>query len=121
MPDLAAVQLRHGLSLEEWRKLILEQKASGKKISEWCQEQGCSENRFYYWQHKLRQRELSVFVGNEVRFAELPPPGITASALHSHQGVCAVLRGSSFQLEIQNGADPETLAATLECLGGKTC
>lgn len=121
MPDLEAVQLRQGLSLEEWRKLILEQKASGKTVSQWCQEQGCSENRFFYWQHKLRQRDLSVFSQAGLRFAELPSPGTAASSLCSQRGVCAVLRGTSFQLEIQNGADPETLAATLKCLGGKTC
>lgn len=121
MPDLETVQLRQGISLEEWRKLILDQKASGKTIREWCKEQGCLENRFYYWQHKLRQRERSVFAGKEVRFAELPSPGHHDVACSKESGVCAVLRGTSFQLEIQNGADPETLATTLKILGGQSC
>ena len=37
-----------------WERLLREQRASGKTIRAWCQEQKVGENRFYYWRKKLQ-------------------------------------------------------------------
>lgn len=42
-----------------WEKLLKEQRASGKTIRAWCQEQKVRENRFYYWRKKLQPAKES--------------------------------------------------------------
>lgn len=113
--DMRSVQ--HQVVTREWQQRILTQKSSGLSVRKWCADNNVRESRYYYWLKVLRNDELAVSKPAGI-FAELQQPdsGIIASPL-STSGICAVIRGSGLCLEIHNGADPRTLAATMKSLG----
>ena len=43
------------LRLAHWGALLNEKATSGKKIKDWCAEQGICTKTYYYWQNKLRE------------------------------------------------------------------
>ena len=43
------------LRLSQWAEAMHARKASGMSIRRWCQENGCKEKTYYYWQRKLRE------------------------------------------------------------------
>jgi hypothetical protein len=42
--------------LEEWRKRLASFVPGQQTVREWCQQQGITQDRFYFWQRKLRAR-----------------------------------------------------------------
>ena len=51
-----------------WEERIEDQKASGKSIRYWCQENSLRESRFYYWRKKLQPSNT----GNKQQVQWLP-------------------------------------------------
>lgn len=61
-------------SLKLWRKRIADQRASGLKVTEWCEKNNLTKHAYYYW----RKRIESVDEGSSETtkmpvFAELKP------------------------------------------------
>jgi len=56
----------------QWLAMLEQQKHSGLTVKAWCNENGISENSFYYRQNKLRKRIGSALP----TFVELKPPAI---------------------------------------------
>lgn len=59
----------------EWKQTILQQKASGKSICQWCREKRIIPRSFYYWRSKFFPKPI-----NKSSFTELTDnrkPGIT--------------------------------------------
>ncbi|MEA4889903.1 MAG: hypothetical protein VB070_10615 [Clostridiaceae bacterium] len=109
--------VKHQVQIQEWKKRVLEQQASGLNIKRWCAEQHIGESKYYYWLHNLRGKELAVQQSEPI-FAELPVTNReTASIPPASAGICAVIRSHDLCLEIYNGANPQTLAATMRALG----
>lgn len=109
--------VRHQMLVKEWQQRVLDHQASGLSVKRWCAEQDIRESKYYYWLQILRSEELVVHQPAGI-FAPLrvaSPAEMTISA--STAGVCAVIRSRKLCLEIHNGADPQTLAATLRVLG----
>ena len=49
--------------LTQWAETIQAQKSSGQNIREWCELNGITRQRYFYWQRKLREtaaRELGL-------------------------------------------------------------
>lgn len=112
--DMRIVQ--HQVAAREWHQRILAQKSSGMNVRQWCADQGIRENQYYYWLKVLRNDEITQSNPSEI-FAELHhPAGKMMNAAANKTGICAVIRGSEFCLEIHNGADPMTLETTIKSL-----
>lgn len=110
-------KIRHQVLAQQWRLRITEQQASGLSVRRWCAEQKIVESKYYYWLQILRSEELTISQPTEL-FAQLQvtrPTEIKAAAPSAR--VCGVIRNHDLSLEIYNGADPQTLAATLRALG----
>lgn len=110
-------KVRHQVLAQQWRQQIMEQQASGLSIRRWCAEKNIVESKYYYWLQILRSEELTVSQPAEL-FAQLQvtrPPEMKAAVPPA--GVCGVIRSQDLSLEIYNGADPQTLAATLRAMG----
>jgi transposase-like protein len=61
---LPAPQTKTGLSMEERKKYcarrVMECRSSGKKIRDWCQENGVGLTTFYTWQKEARENLLKI-------------------------------------------------------------
>jgi transposase-like protein len=57
--------------LRRWMELLHEQKTSGQSIKSWCETQGISRQRFFYWQRKLREA-ASALTGREMSVTGSP-------------------------------------------------
>jgi hypothetical protein len=54
----------------KWRRLISEQKRSGKSVAAFCRERNLHASHFYWWKKRLRVDTTARFV--EVQVAESP-------------------------------------------------
>lgn len=109
--------VRHQVLSKQWRQRILAQKSSGLSVKRWCAEQNIRESRYYYWLQILRNEELAVHPPANI-FAPLQvADSVNTMGSDLRTGICALIRNGEQCLEIHNGADPQTLAATLRVLG----
>ncbi len=95
------------------------QSESGLSIREWCKENGISHGKFYYWKRVIREEALikagTLAVTGQTQFVELKS---SISDFKSNgQSTCAILRSNGNEIEVLNGANPNTLEAVLTILG----
>lgn len=110
---------KHEMLKAQWKKLIKEQNESGLSIREWCRENNVSHGKFYYWQRIIREEALvkagTLAITVQTQFVEVRPSITEIKA--NNQGTCAILRSNGNEIEIFNGADPNTLALVLNLIG----
>lgn len=95
-------------SEEDWRERIAAQEHSGISVKQFCEQQQITEQRFYVWRKRLRER-------GPVRFALLETgPGQRPAA---EVGLELVLTGGE-RLRIGAGVDTALLRAVVEVLRG---
>lgn len=93
-------------SLELWKERIADRKASGLKITDWCEKNGLTKNAYYYWQKRIEvatQKEetpMAVFV--EVEPTYITPKQTMISELQ--------IKWNDINLTIKN-SDSAKLAA----------
>lgn len=118
---------KHEILKAQWQKMIKDQSESDLSIREWCRGNNISHGKFYYWQRVIREEALikagTLAVTGQTQFAKIKPSEIKPIKQSAdipkinHQAICAVLRSNGNEIEILNGADPNTLEAILEILG----
>ena len=93
-------------ALALWSERVRECRESGQKVSQWCAEHEISVSTYYKWQRKL----FAMVQQEQPRFAEITPAKITS-------GPAAVtVRFAGAEIDIQNGADEETVGMVLRLL-----
>jgi transposase-like protein len=55
MDEMKVVEQRR-LTAEEWQKHFDEQPKSGKRVTDYCRENGLTVHKFYYWRVRLREQ-----------------------------------------------------------------
>ena len=113
---------KHELLKAQWQELIREQSESGLSIREWCRRNDISHGKYYYWLRVIREEALikagTLAVTGQTQFAEVKPALTTeAKSKSSNQSTCAILRSNGNEIEILNGADPNTLGLILNLIG----
>ena len=89
---------------EYWRRLIVEQEASGLSMKAFCEQRGVSMNSLYRWHSRLADTQ-------PVRFAELKTIGNPAP-----DGAIEIILASGDHMRIHNGVDAATLRLVLQAL-----
>lgn len=111
---------KHEIQKSRWTEIIKSHNGSGMSISEWCKENEISKTKFYYWQRVIREESLiqagTLALTGQTQFIEIKP-SVKENPRFNHQDICAVLRSNGNEIEILNGADPNTLEAILRILG----
>lgn len=110
---------KHEIHKAKWQQIIKDQNESALSIREWCRNNNISHGKFYYWQRVIREEALikagTLAVTGQTQFAEIKPS--MSEHKSSNQGTCAILRSNGNEIEILNGANPNTLATVLNLIG----
>ena len=112
-------ETRHELLKAKWKEIIREQEKSGLAIRKWCEHHQISAPSFFYWTRVIRQDLLikagTLAVTGQTQFSEITPEVRRLPANTSE--ICAVIRMHGSEVEIRNGADPDTLESILSMIG----
>lgn len=110
---------KHEILKSQWMGIIQRHSNSGQSIRQWCEENDISKGKFYYWQRVIREESLiqagTLAVTGQTQFVEVKPS--IAEIQTNSLGTCAILRSNGNEIEILNGADPNTLATLLNLIG----
>jgi transposase len=92
---------------EEWRERIAAQEQSGVSVKQFCEEQGFTEQSFYFWRKRLgRQTPL--------RFALVETGGTARD--RAAEATLELVLTTGERLRIGAGVDPAALRRVLEVL-----
>lgn len=114
-------QVNHQVRVDQWRQVIAECRSSGRPVKEWCKEHSLKESQYYYWLRVIRNESLAL-VQKENRMLQPSFAAVSVSegkfgVVEQCQGsLCAIVKGEGFSVEIQNGANLQTLEQTLRIL-----
>ena len=113
---------KHEIEKAKWIQNIKEFNESGLTVRDWCRTKGITHGSYYYWLKVIREEALikagTLAVTGQPQFAELRPTIETGiSTIANRQTTCAVLRSNGNEIEVLNGADPNTLGLILSFLG----
>ena len=112
----------HEIQKAKWIENIKEYNNSGLTVRDWCRTKGITHGSYYYWLRVIREDALikagTLAVTGQTQFAELKASAETVTKLNSNnQATCAILRSNGNEIEILNGADPNTLELILSFIG----
>lgn len=119
---MTAKETAHSYRLRQWAEIICECKASGKKVTTWCEEHGINTKTYYCWQKRVREaacEQLTLKGG--AGLPALPASEVSAFAeyrlpLQKIGGAAVTLHISGATVEINNGADAAVIENTLRVL-----
>ena len=110
---------KHEILKAQWQRIIKDQSESDLSIREWCRGNNVSHGKFYYWQRVIREEALikagTLVVTGQTQFVEVKPN--IAELKSNSQGTCAIIRSNGNEIEILNGANPNTLSTLLNLMG----
>lgn len=98
--------------LSEWRELLDDQRSSGMSVKEWCESEGISLFRYYYWRKRL----------SDVSPSSCAPPAVAPRCLPvaldeaRSDSTGLTLRVGRVSVEISSGFDPGLLSSVLNVL-----
>jgi hypothetical protein len=98
---------RAGRRAEDWRELIEAQQRSGVSVRRFCEEQGFTEQSFYFWRKRLRKQ-------TPMRFALVETRGTRRE--HAAEATLELVLTTGERLRIGAGVDPAALRKVLEAL-----
>ena len=113
---------KHEIQKSKWVQNIKEFNESGLTVREWCKSKGITHGSYYYWLKVIREETLikagTLVVTGQTQFAEVTPIIDTGyKPKFSNQSSCAILRSNGNEIEVLNGADPNTLSLLLNLIG----
>ena len=113
---------KHEILKAQWMENIKNHNESGLTIRDWCERNNVTHGQYYYWLRIIREEALikagTLAVTGQPQFVEVKPIKETVTEPGTiHQGTCAILRSNGNEIEIINGADPNTLELILNFIG----
>jgi transposase-like protein len=111
---------KHEILKSKWAEIVKKHSQSGQSIREWCEENDISRTKFYYWQRVIREETLikagTLALTGQSQFVEVKPNIPEVKIKANNQFTCAILRSKGHEIEILNGADPNTLESVLNLI-----
>lgn len=112
---------KHEIEKSKWIKNIKEFNESNLTVREWCKTKGISHGSYYYWLKVIREEALikagTLAITGQNQFVELKTNTCEVKSKSNNQDTCAILRSNGNEIEILNGADPNTLETVLKLIG----
>jgi transposase-like protein len=103
--------------LEQWTSIIQERIKSGKRVDEWCSENGISRDAYYYWLRKVKLTASEKTVPEPPQLpkvVQIIPPAPVCEVHNS--GTAIILKVNGITLEIQDCASDSIIEKTLRAL-----
>ena len=94
-----------------WAERVSACRSSDLSVRDWCKENDISEPTYYRWKKKLYG--IAKAQQEQPRFAEITPTHMTSGP------TAVTMRIAGAEIDIQNGADEETVGMVLRLL--KSC
>jgi hypothetical protein len=118
---MAVISGNRDLKKEEyWSEIIERHKRSGKSISQFCQDEGLADNRFYYWESTLAKRRKEKNHNkppeNKIDIPFVPLKVPDNFDLSSKQDATGQIEISKIVLRISANVDQSTLTCILQSL-----
>ena len=111
------VKVTSNLRRQQWLSIIRECRNSGQTVRSWCEQNDVHIKSYYYWLRRLREELLEQA---DLPVLQKPEPLTPFSKLQVNTPpqtqVAVVIHLSGATLEIQNGADRQTVEAVLLAL-----
>ena len=126
-----ANQMKHAARLEDWKRRIMECRASGLPVRTWCAQNSCNTSTYYRWERELfgQIRKLPAEASDLVirseamptttkqELVEVPVVEETASPISgSAFRPVAIVRVGSMELTLTNGVSPKLMKHLKELL-----
>jgi len=113
MTQIQAIKHQH--ALEHWKKVVLDQRASGLNATAYCRENNINYNAFYYWLRAIRE-DLVKQQPKETtpQFAALSDASTVPALTSNPSGL--LLRYGPVSMEISENTSPELIRSTLRIL-----
>lgn len=116
-------QKTHEIRLAEWKPIIMECRASGLSIKEWCSKNGVNAKKFYYWQRRLRAAATGEVLADVPNFQplattkkkqiiELPKP----VSIPVQTAAPITIHINGLTMEINNTATPELITTIMQMM-----
>ncbi len=100
-------EIKTKVSLQEWKRRMLDCQSSGMSVKAWCRENGISTGSYYFHLRKIRESVLE-----ENRIVSLDPPNpVSFSGIRIESG--------GITITLPETVTPEQLTAVLSAL--KSC
>lgn len=110
----AKIQFRR----EQWKKIISECQSSGMPVKTWCDQNGFSEQSYYYYLKKIREDELSKLrvpvPTDNTKPAVFKKLEVQTPVANTRAAVIIHLNGAT--VEINEGTSQQTIQAVLLAL-----
>ena len=107
--------IKHQHALEYWKKIVLDQQASGLNATRYCREKDINYNAFYYWLRAIRE-DLVKQQPEETtpQFAALSDASAVPALTSTSSGL--LLKYGPVSMEISKTTPPELIRSTLRIL-----
>lgn len=115
--------IKRNYQLQQWRKIIQEQTASGLTIDEFCKQNGLSRNSYFYWLRLVRVEEVNV-QQNSTGFVEMrlpvpqndAVPRVTPISAPEQEPSQLTLSVNGIIIQVTDRTSSDLLARTLEVI-----
>lgn len=99
------------IRMSQWAQIIHARNESGLTVRDYCDQNGLSENAYFYWLRKIRASAIEASGG---QFAELKVPAEPITTDIGTAGVTIEMSGA--KIHVGNAGCRSTLAMVLEVL-----
>jgi len=105
--------------LSHWAQIMQERAESGLSIRAFCKQMGMHENRYYYWQHKLRKAACNSIQSNETtnNIGTVVPKGwVSLCPANSLSTQTILIELGGVQVTVSHDTDTNLLAKVCKVL-----
>ena len=103
-------------NLEAWKSMIVQRLKSNLSVSAWCEQNGISQQQYYYRLRKVRESVVDEIENNRGVLVKYTPQGelLNQSDVTAHQDNRIVVKYGNSQTEFPEGTDITIIALLIK-------
>lgn len=112
-------EIKRYTSMRHWEQVILDRKASGLTVKQYCENNNITKRRYYYWSRIIRDADFSSIEVATAKELEEPDnqPQFAKVELHSGNSASGItIRMRDSEIDIHPDSNPEHIRIIMEAL-----
>ena len=114
-------ELKHMARVAEWKEKVAICRSSGQTVKSWCEEEGISPKKYYYWERAVlaeAEKQVATAESNSrgPNFVAVPALDGQRISGEEQRALAAKVRKGRVEVEIYGGAEAETIEVLLRVL-----